>query len=209
MLICQFDLNFLINLERKSLTIRQESRHAMAQCLELKWNCFTTHLSEAFNDIREDKDLFDVTLACEDRQIEAHKLILSASSAFFRSIFRSNPHKHPLLYLKGVKYKELLGILNFMYLGQVSVAEADLNSFLTVAADLKIRGLTQPNNETSLEKFPSQKVKTENGYNLNDVGGSNATKSEINNCSNPLEEDENPLSKTSVDFQPVKRAEGE
>ena len=121
----------------------------------LQWNGFSTHLSEAFTTIREEKDLFDVTLCCEDNQIEAHKLILSASSTFFRSIFRSNPHKHPLLYLRGVKFKELSGLLNFMYHGQVSVAETDLNSFLTVAADLKIRGLTQPNTAQPSSVEPS------------------------------------------------------
>jgi len=91
-----------------------------------------------------------------------------------------------------------------MYLGQVSVAEADLNSFLTVAADLKIQGLTQPNNDTSLEKFSTQKVKTENGHNFSD--GTSDSKTEINNSSNPLE-DETPVSKSSVDFQSIKRAE--
>jgi len=175
----------------------------------LQWNGFGSHLSEAFSDIREDKDLFDVTLACEDNQIEAHKLILSACSTFFRSIFKSNPHRHPLLYLRGVKFKELLGILNFMYMGQVSVAEADLNSFLSVAADLKIRGLTQPT-ETSLEKKPcSPKIKTEkeNGHSFKDVDGNIVVKNELNNSFNSIE-DENPVvSKSSVDFQPVKRAE--
>ena len=175
----------------------------------LQWNGFGTHLSEAFSDIREDKDLFDVTLACEDNQIEAHKLILSACSTFFRSIFKTNPHRHPLLYLRGVKFKELMGILNFMYLGQVSIAEEDLNSFLTVAADLKIRGLTQPT-ETSLgTKYFSQKIKLEkeNGHGL-DVQGNTLVKSEISSSSNLIGDDHPAVSKSSVDFQPIKRAEG-
>ena len=130
----------------------------------LQWNGFGSHLSEALKDIREDKDLFDVTLACEDKQIEAHKLILSACSTFFRSLFKLNPHNHPLLYLRGVKFKELVGILNFVYLGQVSVAEEDLNSFLAVAAELKIRGLTQPSESTRDKTFFSHKIKTENGH---------------------------------------------
>ena len=57
--------------------------------------------SGAFRELREDKDFFDVTLACDDEQLQAHKVILSACSPFFRTVLRRNRHEHPLLYLKG------------------------------------------------------------------------------------------------------------
>jgi hypothetical protein len=69
----------------------------------LRWNDFESNISVAFRELREDKDVFDVTLACDDDQIQAHKVILSACSPFFRSILKGNRHEHPLLYLKGVK----------------------------------------------------------------------------------------------------------
>jgi len=111
----------------------------------LRWNDFETNISKAFKELRDEKDFFDVTLACDDNQIEAHKVILSACSPFFRNILRRNPHQHPLLYLKGVKYTELLSVLNFMYMGEVNVAQDELNSFLSVAEDLRVKGLTQSN----------------------------------------------------------------
>jgi len=113
----------------------------------LRWNDFKSNISEAFKDLREEKDFFDVTLACEDNQIQAHKVILSACSPFFRNILRRNPHQHPLLYLKDVKYKELLSVINFMYLGEVSIAQEELNSFLNVAEELRVKGLTQGTHE--------------------------------------------------------------
>merc|ERR1712209_293274 len=115
----------------------------------LRWNDFESNISVAFRELREEKDFFDVTLACEDSQVQAHKVILSACSPFFRNILRRNPHQHPLLYLKGVKYKELLSVLNFMYQGEVNVAQEELNSFLAVAEDLRVKGLTQNNSGTS------------------------------------------------------------
>jgi len=121
----------------------------------LRWNDFETNISVAFRELREEKDFFDVTLACDDSQIQAHKVILSACSPFFRNVLRRNPHQHPLLYLKGVKYKELLSVLNFMYMGEVNVAQEELNSFLSVAEDLRVKGLTQ-NNANS--EAPSSKV---------------------------------------------------
>jgi len=109
----------------------------------LRWNDFENNISSAFRELRDDKDFFDVTLACDDDQIQAHKVILSACSPFFRNILRRNIHQHPLLYLKGVKYTDLQSVLNFMYHGEVNIAQEELNSFLAVAEDLRVKGLTQ------------------------------------------------------------------
>jgi len=126
----------------------------------LRWNDFESNISGAFRELREDKDFFDVTLACDDDQLQAHKVILSACSPFFRTILRRNRHEHPLLYLKGVKYVDLVSVLNFMYHGEVNVAQEELNSFLAVAEDLKVKGLTQNNSDSkqqpSLRPEPSK-----------------------------------------------------
>jgi len=114
----------------------------------LRWNDFESNISCAFRELREDKDFFDVTLACDEEQVQVHKVILSACSNFFKSLLRRNPHNHPLLYLKGVKYNDLLCVLNFMYHGEVNVAQEDLNSFLAVAEDLQVKGLTQGQSNT-------------------------------------------------------------
>eukprot|EP00092_Neocalanus_flemingeri_P037290 GFUD01040611.1.p1 GENE.GFUD01040611.1~~GFUD01040611.1.p1 ORF type:complete len:362 (+),score=77.70 GFUD01040611.1:173-1258(+) len=126
----------------------------------LRWNDFESNISVAFRELREEKDFFDVTLACDDSQIQAHKVILSACSPFFRNVLRRNPHQHPLLYLKGVKYNELLSVLNFMYLGEVNVAQEELNSFLAVAEDLRVKGLTQGGtSKQDQPKHPAPRVK--------------------------------------------------
>ena len=136
----------------------------------LRWNDFESNISSAFKELRDDKDFFDVTLACEDEQIHAHKVILSACSPFFRNILRRNSHPNPLLYLKGVRYPDLQAVLNFMYHGEVNVAQEELNSFLAVAEDLKVKGLTQnkPQNENKERgediqhtHFPTKKAQTQ------------------------------------------------
>ena len=52
----------------------------------LRWNDFESNVSSAFRELRDEKDFFDVTLACDDEQIHAHKVILGACSSFFRSV---------------------------------------------------------------------------------------------------------------------------
>jgi len=109
----------------------------------LRWNEYSLQMCSSLQDLRQASELFDITLAVENKQILAHKLVLSASSPFFRNVIKNNPHHHPLVYLKGVKYSSLASILNFMYHGEVSVAQDELTSFLNVAEDLKVKGLTQ------------------------------------------------------------------
>ena len=75
--------------------------------------------------------------------MRAHKVILSACSTFFRALLQCNPHQHPLIYLRGVRFADLQNIVDFMYHGEVNVAQDELNSFLEVAEDLKIKGLSQ------------------------------------------------------------------
>ena len=89
----------------------------------LRWNDFESQLSGSFKEIRESKDFFDVTLVSDERQLEAHKVIISACSPFFRDILRRNPHQHPMLYLRGVKHRELESVLDFIYHGEVNFVE--------------------------------------------------------------------------------------
>eukprot|EP00092_Neocalanus_flemingeri_P019671 GFUD01021305.1.p1 GENE.GFUD01021305.1~~GFUD01021305.1.p1 ORF type:complete len:283 (+),score=68.66 GFUD01021305.1:16-864(+) len=108
---------------------------------ELKSTEFGDNLSSYFRNLREEGDLFDITLACDDDQLEAHKIILSASSVFFKSVIKRNPHSHPLLYLKGVKIDDLRSLLDFMYLGKTKVAQDHLETFLTLGKELGVKGL--------------------------------------------------------------------
>ena len=56
----------------------------MSEKLCLQWNDFLENVKSAFGNLREDNDFTDVTLACEGgQQVEAHKVILAASSPFF------------------------------------------------------------------------------------------------------------------------------
>ena len=54
----------------------------------LRWNDFEANISSAFLDLKEEKDFADVTLVCAEGQVEAHKVILAASSPFFKKILK-------------------------------------------------------------------------------------------------------------------------
>ena len=89
----------------------------------------------------ETEDFLDVTIACDDDQIDAHKVILSAASPFFQNILKRNPHSHPLLYLRGTKKKDILSLLDFIYSGETQVSHEDLVDFMALANSLQVKGL--------------------------------------------------------------------
>ena len=108
----------------------------------LRWNDFKTNVSSSFNVLRKEEELFDVTLVSDDEHhIAAHKLILSASSEFFKNIFKKANHSNPLIFLSGVTSKELYRIMDYIYQGEVQLLQDDLDSFMEIANKLKIGGL--------------------------------------------------------------------
>ena len=129
---------------------------AMSEKLCLQWNDFKANVNYAFGRLRDDKEFTDVTLACEDgQQVEAHKVILAASSPFFEKILQRNKHPHPLIYLRGFDSQDLLAILDFLYFGEANVYQENLDSFLAIADELKLKGL---NGQTSSDLFEEQEI---------------------------------------------------
>ena len=114
----------------------------MSEKLCLKWDDFQENIIVAFGSFRKGNEFADVTVACEDgEQIEAHKVILAASSPFFEKILKENRHSHPLIFLRGVKMEDLQAAMDFMYFGETNVAKNNLDFFLAIAKELMIKGL--------------------------------------------------------------------
>ena len=114
----------------------------MSEKFCLRWNDFQSTVSQSFAVLRKEQDLLDVTLVSDDEvQISAHKLVLSASSSFFKSILRKNAHSHPLLYLGGVDSRKLKFVLDYIYHGEVQVYQEELDGFIEAAQKLRIEGL--------------------------------------------------------------------
>ena len=108
----------------------------------LKWKDFQVNVSNSFCTLRQENDFFDVNLVSDDGcTISAHKVVLSASSEFFKTILRKADHSKPMIFLNGVASTELNHILDYIYEGEVQLFQEDLNSFLDVAQKLKINGL--------------------------------------------------------------------
>ncbi|XP_063242200.1 modifier of mdg4-like isoform X14 [Bacillus rossius redtenbacheri] len=115
---------------------------AKSEHFSLRWDNFHSNLSTSFHTLLQGEELVDVTIAAEGHFVQAHKLVLSVCSPYFKSLFKVNPCKHPIVILKDVGHKELVDILEFMYRGEVDVSQEDLTEFLKTAEMLQVKGLT-------------------------------------------------------------------
>ena len=84
------------------------------ETLCLKWNDFEGTVSQAFHQLRTAGEFFDVTLACEDQCVEAHRVILSTCSPIFHNILKLKPHSQPVIFLRGVTHQILMALMDFM-----------------------------------------------------------------------------------------------
>ncbi|CAL8108146.1 unnamed protein product [Orchesella dallaii] len=94
--------------------------------------------------------LTDVTLACEGEYIDAHRLVLSLCSSFFKELFNQNERisdkAHGIVILSHVLARDLRYMLQFMYQGAVQVPQKDVDSFLESGRMLKVEGLMSATN---------------------------------------------------------------
>nr|XP_033328929.1 uncharacterized protein LOC117221805 isoform X2 [Megalopta genalis] len=114
----------------------------MSSQICLKWNSFLNNIATSFESLWEEEGLVDVTLASDGQCLTAHKVILSASSPFFKKVFQTNPCQHPVIILQDVHFSELEALLIFIYKGEVNIEQKNLPALLKAAETLQIRGLS-------------------------------------------------------------------
>jgi len=138
----------------------------------LQWKEFQENVRTSYKEVRRTGEFSDVTLACEDgQQIRAHKVILSASSTFFRDLLSANDHPQPLL-LRGLKGSDLISVVDFIYHGEVEVEKENLYDFLAIGEKLKLKGLAKTPEHSASQVDAAedershyvQKVDSENPY---------------------------------------------
>lgn len=85
----------------------------------------------------------DVTISCQGRFLKAHKIVLGACSPYFQEIFDTHESTpHPIIIMNGYDFEDIRSIVEFMYRGEVMVAETCMQRLLAAAEDLQIKGLS-------------------------------------------------------------------
>ena len=101
--------------------------HKMQEEILVTWKEFQQKGSSSFAELRERPDFTDVTLVSEDgHQFKGHKVILGSLCPFFMELLKKNEHPHPLVHMLGVKSIELSAVMDFLYNGESSIFQEDL-----------------------------------------------------------------------------------
>ncbi|XP_068210956.1 protein bric-a-brac 1-like isoform X13 [Palaemon carinicauda] len=112
--------------------------------LALTWNNHSSTFCKTISSLRAKERYTDVTITCEGKFYQVHKFVLATCSEYFEKIFQETPCKHPVIVLRDVSCDELEALLNYMYIGSVSVAQSDLARLIKVAELFQIKGLAVP-----------------------------------------------------------------
>ncbi|XP_058832224.1 protein bric-a-brac 1-like [Topomyia yanbarensis] len=146
----------------------------------LRWNNYQTNLTSVFDQLLQSESFVDVTLACDGQSIKAHKMVLSACSPYFQTLFFENPCQHPIIIMRDVKWPELKAIVDFMYKGEINVSQDQIGPLLKIAEMLKIRGLADVNGDQELNQIgnvePSASTTDENNPNNESNSSSNLSR---------------------------------
>ena len=96
----------------------------------LRWEFHDKNKGASLADLWNKERFLDVTIVCDDDQIDAHKLVLSAASPLFQKILLRNENHagRPLLYLRGTRKQQIQDLLEFIYKGEVRVHVENLKS---------------------------------------------------------------------------------
>ncbi|XP_018016102.1 protein bric-a-brac 2 isoform X3 [Hyalella azteca] len=117
----------------------------------LRWNNYQTNMTTVFDQLLQEEVFVDVTLSCEGgTQLRAHKVVLAACSPYFQAVLQHNPCKHPIIIMpREVVFTDLRAIIEFVYRGEIDVAQEQIHSLLQAAETLKIKGLCEVSDDPS------------------------------------------------------------
>ena len=178
---------------------------------EVYWDSYSNHLGAMLQELRRTEELSDVTLFCDDKtQFRVHKVILATSSPVLKTIVNELPSTNSVIYLRGIKNEEMEAILDYIYLGAVTIEQNKIDGFLQFARSLDLNVGEQ---QFSASKSESEKDDVERSPNfednwevsqdleITDVSGN--VEFPVDNTNNDEDDDEIVLDEMEEGMQPV------
>ena len=110
---------------------------------------FFDHLKLMLLDLYTKESIKDVTLVCSDHtKLKAHSFMLKAHSLLFSDILDELKDGEKAIYLGGVSSHEMLALLEFMYLGEMTIQQERISDLMDIAKKLKIKEFTKESDST-------------------------------------------------------------
>ena len=106
-------------------------------CLEF---FHSKQLLKGLNQLRQRRELCDVELCVGSSKVSAHRVVLSACSAYFNAMFTGNllESEREVIYLKGIDEVALHILVEFAYTGKAQVSQENVQLLLPAANMLQL-----------------------------------------------------------------------
>ncbi|CAG9090604.1 hypothetical protein JYU34_009417 [Plutella xylostella] len=136
----QFGASWISSLAEAQFRKMGSSEGQQTFCL--KWNHHKTNLVEILEALIKVETYVDCTLVVDGQAaFKAHRVVLAANSPYFQAILADVPMDHCSILLPGVQDFEMRALLEYMYTGEVNVAQAHIPRIMRVAEQLEVKGL--------------------------------------------------------------------
>ncbi|XP_015123823.1 zinc finger protein 3 homolog isoform X2 [Diachasma alloeum] len=141
---------------------------AASENYQLKWHSYGAHLHSSVATLLHSESFADVLLATScGRHVAAHRFVLAACSSYLSHIFQTchfgaNTNAPIIVVLPTeIGYRTLKILIQYMYSGEATVTNDQLEGVLKAGDILRVRGLWRSNSASKKENIQSNNQKVE------------------------------------------------
>lgn len=141
---------------------------AASENYQLKWHSYGAHLHSSVATLLHSESFADVLLATScGRHVAAHRFVLAACSSYLSHIFQTchfgaNTNAPTIVVLPTeIGYRTLKILIQYMYSGEATVTNDQLEGVLKAGDILRVRGLWRSNTGSKKENIQSNNQKVE------------------------------------------------
>ncbi|XP_047740995.1 zinc finger and BTB domain-containing protein 24 [Hyalella azteca] len=123
--------------------------------LHLRWHSHSSTFTAMLSELHDRAAFSDLTIICDDGQVNAHKAVLSLCSPYLSKLLSditasststttgTNSLHSTTLILPEIPVRDITYLVSFIYCGQVDVPQTHISSFLNTGKHLHVLGLEQ------------------------------------------------------------------
>lgn len=148
--------------------VKEKMAIAASENYQLKWHSYGAHLHSSVATLLQSESFADVLLATScGRHVAAHRFVLAACSSYLSHIFQTchfaaNSNAQTIVVLPTeIGYRTLKILIQYMYSGEATVTNDQLEGVLRAGDILRVRGLWKSNSGSKKENIQSNNQKVE------------------------------------------------
>ncbi|KAK6644807.1 hypothetical protein RUM43_001080 [Polyplax serrata] len=104
------------------------------------------HKTDVHNHLRllfEEQKFVDLTLFCSTHSVKVHSVVVASNSSYFEKVLLSQNGVNSVIVLKDMKFEVFRALIEFMYCGETTVLDEDVDALLYASKKFEVKGLSR------------------------------------------------------------------